>query len=197
MTIADVADAACVGKGTIYLHWRSKQELVLDVLAQEFRALVDACGSQLESDPRRAHPSQLCARLVRAATRSALLQCAQDADRNVLGELADDARTASLVANLSPRALVRKLMPAWRLHGVADVNWTEDYQNVALSALLEGLIRLTSPPRNDIERVTAVSVSALLEPVGGADNPDIVALAGDVAALLHDAKASCGMAPEG
>ncbi|MEZ0363455.1 TetR/AcrR family transcriptional regulator [Mycobacterium sp. pUA109] len=51
VTIDEVARRAGVGKGTIYLHWRSREELFFAVSAREAAAMTDGIVAGLEYDP--------------------------------------------------------------------------------------------------------------------------------------------------
>ncbi|HEX3548661.1 MAG TPA: helix-turn-helix domain-containing protein, partial [Mycobacterium sp.] len=51
VTIDEVARRTGVGKGTIYLHWRSREELFHAVSAREAAAMTDAVVGALEHDP--------------------------------------------------------------------------------------------------------------------------------------------------
>ncbi|MBO0881037.1 MAG: TetR/AcrR family transcriptional regulator [Mycobacterium sp.] len=51
VTIDELARRAGVGKGTIYLHWRSREEVFHAVSAREAAAMTDAIVSALQDDP--------------------------------------------------------------------------------------------------------------------------------------------------
>ena len=51
VTMEDVADAADVGKGTIYLHWKTREALFVAVLQREFLATTDQLVAALRVDP--------------------------------------------------------------------------------------------------------------------------------------------------
>ena len=51
MTIDELASRAGVGKGTIYLHWRSREEVFHAVSAREAAAMTDAIVGALRNDP--------------------------------------------------------------------------------------------------------------------------------------------------
>jgi AcrR family transcriptional regulator len=51
VTIEDVARAAGIGKGTIYLHWRTREELFTAALVRDFAAALDAMADLVEADP--------------------------------------------------------------------------------------------------------------------------------------------------
>jgi AcrR family transcriptional regulator len=51
VTIDELARRAGVGKGTIYLHWRSREEVFQAVSAREAAAMTDAIVGALRNDP--------------------------------------------------------------------------------------------------------------------------------------------------
>ncbi|MGC2799001.1 MAG: helix-turn-helix domain-containing protein [Mycobacterium sp.] len=51
VTIDELARRAGVGKGTIYLHWRSREEVFLAVSAREAAAMADAIVQAVRDDP--------------------------------------------------------------------------------------------------------------------------------------------------
>ncbi len=51
VTVDDVADAAGIGKGTIYLHWKTREALFVAVLLREFLGAMDTLIAGLSADP--------------------------------------------------------------------------------------------------------------------------------------------------
>ena len=49
--IADIARAAGVGKGTVYEHWRTKEELLLEACLDACHRAEDAMAGLMGSDP--------------------------------------------------------------------------------------------------------------------------------------------------
>jgi AcrR family transcriptional regulator len=60
-TIDDVAREAGVGKGTIYLHWRDKNELFRAAIMREFQLLSDEIMRRVNADPQGGLPHRLWA----------------------------------------------------------------------------------------------------------------------------------------
>jgi AcrR family transcriptional regulator len=52
VNVQDVAEAAGVGKGSIYLHWNSKDDILDDVLLREARQVSGAYIQRVRRDPR-------------------------------------------------------------------------------------------------------------------------------------------------
>lgn len=56
LRVEDVADHAGVGKGTVYLHWQSRDHLLLAVGAREAAAMTDTVIAAIRADPAEAAP---------------------------------------------------------------------------------------------------------------------------------------------
>jgi AcrR family transcriptional regulator len=54
VTMDDVARQAMIGKGTVYLHWKTKEELFFSVIAREQLTAVESLAKLLKQDPREA-----------------------------------------------------------------------------------------------------------------------------------------------
>src|SRR4051794_25078539 len=59
VTIDDVARHAGIGKGTVYLHFRSKDALFLTVLMRVHRVLARRVAERMEADAREVLPSRM------------------------------------------------------------------------------------------------------------------------------------------
>lgn len=140
-TVADVAQKAHVGKGTVYLYWRSKEDLLLGLIVRDFVRLAEDLVAALAADPGVARPSRLCPLLVRTAGEHAFVEALQSHDE-LLGMLTEDPRTARLLDALGPSAVMRRMLPVWREHRLARTDWAFDDQAYALLALLLGFVTI-------------------------------------------------------
>lgn len=87
-TVDDVARAAGVAKGTIYLHWKTREELFTALLRRERAELAAEVERALAADPAAATPRGLLARLTLALLRRPLLKAVFVGDMEVIGRLA-------------------------------------------------------------------------------------------------------------
>lgn len=87
LTMDDVAGEAGIGKGTIYLHWRTREALFQAVLNREVAALLDALRAAVEADPRNALPHRLAGIYFRVIMQRPLVRAVFSMDRDVLGKL--------------------------------------------------------------------------------------------------------------
>ncbi len=121
VTIDDVATQAAIGKGTVYLHWKSRGELFQAVLSRESSAAIDELLGALRGGMQAWRLHQFARAYFLAIVTRPLLLGALISDRDLLGALltADGQREArhQLVAQnyveiLGAAGLVRKDMSA-------------------------------------------------------------------------------------
>lgn len=87
LTMDDVAAAARIGKGTIYLHWKTREALFQAVLNREISALVDSLREAVERDPYDALPHRLARTYYLRIMERPLVLAIFTMDREVLGKL--------------------------------------------------------------------------------------------------------------
>jgi AcrR family transcriptional regulator len=192
LTVAEIAERAHVGKGTAYLYWKTKDELLLGLFARDFLAGVDDEIDALTTDPDAARPHRLCPRLAGAALTHPFVRALQTGDADLLGALTRHPRATELLDQLGPAGLVYTVLPVWRQHRLARTDWPLDEQAYALQALMTGFLETatrTSVLRGvsveNPEKVMAAAVSALLGPEE-ADPSDVRAAAEAGLRLLQE-----------
>jgi AcrR family transcriptional regulator len=194
VTIADVAQKAHVGKGTVYLYWDTKEDLLLGLIGRDFLAVADEVAAALAGDRDLARPSRLCPRLLAIAAEHHFVHALQSTDDGLLGALADDPRSTKLFDTLGPSAMLRQVLPIWRRNHLATTDWTVADQAYALHAVMTGFFtvaadRRARPETDDPTQVLAAAVTALLGPEhAGPDQVDDAAAA--VIGLLADQRAT-------
>lgn len=88
VTVEDIARRAEVGKGTVYLHWKSKDELFDALLLREFAAGLSHMVAALRRQPRDALLHKTVRRLFLVTMHRPLLKAFASRDTEVLGKLA-------------------------------------------------------------------------------------------------------------
>jgi AcrR family transcriptional regulator len=91
VTIDDVARHAGIGKGTVYLHFRSKDALFLTVLIRVHRELVVRIADRMDADPREVLPSRLMRHVFEELTADPVARSLYMGDAEVLGRLVHEA----------------------------------------------------------------------------------------------------------
>ncbi|GAA2819856.1 TetR/AcrR family transcriptional regulator [Saccharopolyspora taberi] len=99
VTIEDVAKQAGIGKGTVYLHWRTKKELFYALLLRESIAMTEQLLAVIEDDPEEIRMHRFVRSAYLLTMRSPLLAALLLRDTEVLGELAEMERAEDLVLN--------------------------------------------------------------------------------------------------
>ena len=184
LTVAEIAARAHVGKGTAYLYWGTKEDLVFGLIARDFLAFADDEIEVLTADPDTSRPHRLCPRLIRTAADRPFVRAQQAGDADLLGVLAGHPRSRELLDVLGPTALMYTALPVWRRHRLARTDWTLEDQAYALQALITGFLAVPRPP-GDSDEVIAVAVTALLGPEK-ASRADVTATAKEGLRLLNE-----------
>lgn len=91
VTIDEVAERAQVGKGTVYLHWRSRDALLLAVLTREGAVLLDEFIAKARADHTVLLPHRYFGLILRRALERPLLRAMYTMDASRLGKLANSA----------------------------------------------------------------------------------------------------------
>lgn len=183
VTIAEVAERAHVGKGTVYLYWTTKEDLFLTLATRSIAAVLDDVGTALADDPALVRPHRLVPRLVHTALRSPLARALQTRDVDLLGALADNPRTEEILRSHGAPALLRAVLPHWRRHGLIGDDAPIDRQAFALQALVLGFLETQVRRQFFTELDTAAQDDAIAAAVGAVlDEHDAPAAAVDTAA---------------
>ncbi|MGI6874366.1 TetR/AcrR family transcriptional regulator [Amycolatopsis sp. 3B14] len=178
VTVDDVAERAGVGKGTVYLHWKSRQDLFHSVFRRELAAASDELVAAVRADPRTVLLHELTRVNFESVNRRPLLRALTRADPNVLGKLAreraesrHDEALAGYFRLLTEHGLVRDDLPF-------------DDLRYAWHATLEGFF--LSPPHPGAADLLAATVRGAFEPAGEPDPALLAALAPRAAELLTE-----------
>lgn len=101
VSIDDVATAAGVGKGTIYLHWKTREALFWAVLQRETARLLEDLVRRLGEEPGLALPDRLMPAIYAGLRRRPLVRALLVSDAEVLGVLAADREVAAAQRELA------------------------------------------------------------------------------------------------
>ena len=101
VSIDDVAARAGVGKGTVYLHWTTREALFWAVLQREAMRLLDDLMARLSEDAGLALPHRLMPVIFSEVQRRPLVRALLLSDAEVLGALAADDSVAAAQRELA------------------------------------------------------------------------------------------------
>lgn len=97
-TIDDIARQAGVAKGTIYLHWKTREELFAALMRREKLALEEEIRQAIAADPAGATLGGMLKHSARALLQSPLMKAVLLRDMEVLGKLARTQHSSALYA---------------------------------------------------------------------------------------------------
>lgn len=164
-TVRDIGDAAGILSGSLYYHFESKEQIVLDLLLPSVQAQYDQAASLRAAA---ATETEALQQLIR----SSVLTSSENPHKTVI--LRNSGRTFDEIELLAPISeLRRKSLALWTdviIKGIADGEFRDDIDpEVVIHGLLDGVLGaarwFTHPPIADpehvIESLTLMYVSGL------------------------------------
>jgi AcrR family transcriptional regulator len=194
VTVDDVARRAGVGKGTVYLHFRSRTWLFLCVLMRESLDLIDELVAAIEREPAAALISEQVRTTYLAVQQRPLLLAVYTRDAEMLGKLVNDGQTAPLHGWNAD--LAGDLFRLLRAHGLLRTDLDVDTQCQVVGAVQTGF-HLHRPALGSAEQVAAAlhhTVRAAVEPTGPPDPDALAAVAPEVVARYRGFRATLAAA---
>jgi len=135
VSIDDVAARARVGKGTIYLHWKTREVLFWAALQREAMRMLDDLVGRLDEDPGLAVPHRLMPAIFLEVVRRPLVKAVLLSDAQVLGALAVDDSVAETQRELAGNPDYLALLAG---HGLLRPGLTPKTAGHILSSVLRG-----------------------------------------------------------
>lgn len=193
VTIEDVARRAGIGKGTVYLHFRTKDALFLTVLLRAQRRLFADLADRMETEPAVALPWRMVRVVYELLQSDDLARVLYLGDAEVLGRLAQEAATT--LGELARRrdATVRTHFRLLRQAGLVATDLPLNDQVHSYGAVAAGFFFASATPvamdpfapADPARRAELLehALRALLR--GPADPAGVADLAGRIAALYR------------
>ncbi|OWA13909.1 hypothetical protein B9W62_04260 [Streptomyces sp. CS113] len=171
VTIAEIAQSAGVGKGTVYLYWSSKESLVLGVCGREVVSWLDQVIDRLAEDPSTVHLRRLAPLLLHTTLGHPLTRRMMTGDADLAHVLAERDEDREVLEHTKAGAMCQAVVPVLRRHGLVRDDESPQDQGYALHALLYGFLMTLADPAaagplraDDPDRVISRTVGRLLEP---------------------------------
>ena len=138
VTIDDIARQADIGKGTIYLHWKTSADLFRAVFEREVLAAIDELAGVLRAGPGGWRPHRLARSYFLAIISRPLLTALILGDSELLGKLARPRGSAREERHRFVPGAYFALLAG---HGVLRDDMSADAIAYAFMATMEGFIR--------------------------------------------------------
>ncbi|MEU6715070.1 helix-turn-helix domain-containing protein [Nonomuraea sp. NPDC046802] len=194
VTVSEIAEAAGVGKGTVYLYWPTKEDLILGLFARELLAFLDEVIARITADPAAVLPRRLAPLLIHTGMRSPLARRLTAKDGELLRLLTEQAGDRDLFDRTQPSAMCEAVMPILRRHGLIRQDRPLADQSYAMHAVLIGFGTTMSnpdsapPAAGDPGDVLADAVALLLEPAVAPAEQAVTAAADGTVAIFRQTR---------
>jgi AcrR family transcriptional regulator len=148
VTVEDVAHRAGVGKGTVYLHWRTKNDLFAALLMREGAAVLAEQLEAMRADPAEVTLHRNLRSMFLIVMRRPLARAFYTGDTDLLGKLCTDTKIG-LQAQQDKRAMVPQYHTVLRSHGMLRPQGDQRTLSYALHAATAGFFLLERAPFTD------------------------------------------------
>lgn len=192
ITIEDVARRAGIGKGTVYLHFPTKEVLFLVVLMRAQSEATTRILERMGSDPVEVLPSRVGASALEGLSNSPLLREVYMSNTDMLGTLTETAVAES--GDLIDQRLhdFQAYFQLLREHGLVRTDLPPDELFHIFGTTLTGFLVHPSLLENeghrvpDRERRTQLAADSLHHSLGQSDDPDALRTAWPQIVALFD-----------
>jgi AcrR family transcriptional regulator len=169
VTIGEVAKRAGVGKGTVYLHWRSREELFLAVLTREGAVITDELAENIRANPMELLPHRYLRAVFLDTLRRPLTRAVYTNDAEVLGKIASGTTGERL--SKTKLANASEYMSLLREQGLLRTDLTSTQFNYAAGATMLGFLLIDpmlpselSLPDEEKADLLAATIRSTFEP---------------------------------
>ena len=140
VTVDEIARRARIGKGTVYLHWKTKQMLFAELLRRELHEALGVLTAEIREDSAAALPSKLVREVFLQQTRNPVTRAIHAGDSEILGALAVTSAGRPVIRELGFHTLLARLVEVWRAHGLVAVTAPAADQIYTIDVVLTGFI---------------------------------------------------------
>jgi AcrR family transcriptional regulator len=152
LTIDDIAAQAGIGKGTIYLHWKTREALFGDVLLREYAQALDELVQTLHKDAQAALPERLISSFYQIVMKRPLLKAVYTADQETLGRL--QYSSASQRIDEQENKVMSEYLDLLYQQGLAPESLTAEGFYYAIFAVLRGFFGFETSQAGDYRKET-------------------------------------------
>lgn len=186
-TVDDIARSAGVAKGTIYLHWKTREELYVALLRRERVRMLDAVGALFAAETDPGTPRRALQLACLELFRRPLLRASLTGDSEVLGQLvrrkARQASDGALLEVLS--TYVERMRAVGVLRAdltpaeLSNVITATAYGFVWLTPMLQGALAVDDERRAELLADTIVRATSSGAALSDAEASDLTAATAD------------------
>ena len=168
ITIDDVAKKAKVGKGTIYLHWKTREALFGTLMLREVLALWQELLSRLRSDPKEVLFHRVMRSMMLIGMSRPLGRALFTRDKELLGKLAEK----SFGVGPTQQAFKGEFLSLARKLGLLRSDMDPVRQNYALRATVNGFLTIDQSLTDEQQLSLEEKAEALAETIRRTFEPE-------------------------
>jgi AcrR family transcriptional regulator len=169
VTIEEIAKRADIGKGTVYLHWRTREALFMAILLRDSIDLIDELIQATWQDPAEILPHRQARRTFVGVMRRPLLRALFSRDMELLGELAHEKSVASV--RIQKFDVATELYHLLRQHGLMRTDMDLEAQRYAVNAVTTGFYLVEPLAFGLPEPTLAAKAEAIAQTIRNAFEP--------------------------
>jgi AcrR family transcriptional regulator len=170
ITVEDIAEQAGVGKGTIYLHWKTREALFGTLLLREAVAVWREMLERLRADPAEALLHRLMRSLLLITRRRPLARALFTGDGRLLGKLAQ----SEAVSRSRQAITAQEFLPLLRSLGLVRADVALVSQLYAFGAVLAGFALVDPLLADEVELSLEEKAEALARTIQLAFEPEVL-----------------------
>lgn len=141
ISVQDVAEHAGIGKGTVYVHWNSKEDIIDDVLVREFDRVHDQFIAHLPRDRRLASLHAAYCVLYQQVMASPVLRAYNTRDARVLGtHVAPPVNPDALGISLASVLARQEYLELLRVNGLIREAVCSEEGQLSIEAVVNGFV---------------------------------------------------------
>ncbi|MFF9783200.1 MULTISPECIES: TetR/AcrR family transcriptional regulator [Streptomyces] len=138
VTIDEIARRAKVGKGTVYLHWKTKDSLLLAVVLRAQFRMYQRQLARMQEDPLELLPSRMMRRNFLEYQAEPVLRALHTDDADILGRLTETAKKDFAELMVQADRNLRRHLEVLRAHGLVRDDTDVQHQHYSLLATATG-----------------------------------------------------------
>lgn len=169
-TIDDIAKRAGVAKGTIYLHWRTREELIMALMTRENLEMSKDLRRRMAEDPNGFMPRGLLKHSALAVMKRPLLKAFMLRDLDIIGKLAHSEHGSNPF--VEKMVAFRAYLEFMREHDLVRKDLDVQAQSYMLSAVFTGFFLLAPVMPDEYTLSDEESADLMAETVHRALEPD-------------------------
>lgn len=192
VTIDDIAAKAEIGKGTVYLHWKTKEALFGTLFLREVLVLERRFLERVRADAHEVLPHRMYGGMMLDAWRRPIGWALLTGDQEMMGKLVKSALGKAMIAR--GKDSTAAMFRLWREQGLLDAGTDPVAQAYAFRATADGFMQMEAHP-DKFPLSPEAKVAAFSETIRRAfepsEPPSPEVLAEVAASVAHDLAQLC------